>query len=97
MIMVHAATETIERMLRAATPWILRAELQPCPGGFRARVTLDPNMARARADQQGLADPSLPTAAANATVRANLAGYVARVNAKLPDGSRIMAHEIALR
>jgi hypothetical protein len=53
----------IVKQLRAATPWILTAELAQCHGGLEARLMLDPNMATARAEQQSLPDASLAAAA----------------------------------
>jgi hypothetical protein len=83
---------TIARALCATTAWFLEVQLLPCPGGWAAFIHLDPNMAKARAEQQGLADKSLSAAANDPRVRLLWAGYVAAVNDALSADVRIVSH-----
>lgn len=75
--------------LRSASRWFLDVELQPSTGGWNAAVRVDPNVAKARAEQQGLPDGSLKAAAKDDRVRHVCDTQIARVNASLPSGQRI--------
>jgi hypothetical protein len=84
-------SEMVTGALHHVTPWFLGAELNRVPGGWTALIRIDPNMAGARADQQGLPDKSLLAAAKNPRVSRLWADSVARVNASLPPEWKILA------
>jgi hypothetical protein len=83
-------------MLIAATPWFLEAHVRPCSDAWAALIRLDPTMALARAEQQGLANASLAAAAADDALRRMWAMYVIAVNQQLLPGRRIVSHTLVL-
>jgi hypothetical protein len=58
-------------------------------------MRIDPNMAKARAEQQGLPDRSLTAAARDERVRRVWDAHVAQVNASLPAGQRIVSYALS--
>lgn len=83
-------TSHVTEALCAQTPWFLDAELQPRDGGWAAEVRINPLLAEARAEQQGLADWSLSAAAASPEVRKLWEHYVELANQTLPVGDQIV-------
>jgi hypothetical protein len=94
VIRVDDATEAtaISAALVDATPWFLQARVRRLDAGWEAVVRLDPHMATARAEQQGLKDGSLRAALAEEAVRRTLDAYVARVNRALAPDARIASY-----
>lgn len=85
----------LARMLQTASPWFLKVDLQPSLGGWSATMQIDPNMAKARADQQGLQDQSLRAAVRDERVRQVWEAHIARVNTSLPAGQRIVSYSLS--
>lgn len=80
--------------LRAASLMIADVTLTRADGGWHADIALDELMVRIRAEQQGLADDTLEAAARCPRLRQVIAATIARVNAQLPDGQRVVGHTL---
>lgn len=93
---VQGESEVICDALKRATIWIADAHARPTPDGWSVRLVLCPNVASARAEQQGLRDKSLRFAVSQQSVLDLIDGYVADVNETLPAACRIASCELDL-